>query len=51
MIDKETWKIRADLDKMEKSINYHMYVQYHKKNLLKKKKLSQVTIKQSTVFF
>ena len=49
MIDKETWKIGAGQDKMEKLIKYHMYVQYHKKH--PKKKLYQVTIIQSTVFF
>ena len=30
MIDKETWKIGADHDKIEKIIKYNMYVQYHK---------------------
>ena len=49
MIDKETWKIGAGQDKMEKLIKYHMYVQYHKKH--PKKKLYQVTIKQSSFFF
>ena len=28
-----------------------MHVQYHKKRLFEKGKLSQVTVKQSTVFF
>ena len=33
-------------------IEYHMHVQYHKKHLFEKeKKLFQVTVKQSTVFF
>ena len=51
MIDKETWKTGTDRDKMEKLINYHMHVQYHESVFLKKKNLSQVTVKQSTVFF
>ena len=44
MIDKETWKIGTDCDKMEKLIKYNMPVQYHKKCLLweKKQKLSKV---------
>ena len=32
-------------------MKYHMHVQYHKKHLFKKEKSSEVTIKQSTVFF
>ena len=36
---------------MEKLIKYHMHVQYYKKRLFEKEKLSQVTVKQSTVFF
>ena len=51
MMDKETWKIETDRDKMKKLIKYHMHVQYHKKHLFEKEKLSQVTVKQSTVFF
>ena len=50
MVDKETWKIGTDCDKMEKLIKYHMHVKYHKKGLLKKKKLFQATVKQSTFF-
>ena len=37
MIDKETWKIGTDSDKMEKLIKYNMPFQYHKKCLLGKK--------------
>ena len=52
MIDKETWKIGTDRDEMEKLIKYYMHVQQHIKIIfLKKKWLSQVTVKQSTVFF
>ena len=36
MIDKETWKIGKNHDKMEKLIKYNMPVQYHKKHLLEK---------------
>ena len=36
MIDKETWKIGTDCDKMEKIIKYHIHVQYHKKHLFEK---------------
>ena len=36
MIDKETWKIGKDCDKMEKLIKYHMHVKYHKKSLFEK---------------
>ena len=46
MINKETWKIGTDRDKMEKLIIYHMHVQFHRKHLVEKeKKLSQVTVK------
>ena len=38
MIDKETWKIGTDCNKMEKLIKYNMPVQYHKKHLLEEKK-------------
>ena len=38
MIDKETWKIGTDHDKMEKLIKYHLHVQYHKNHLLEKEK-------------
>ena len=31
MIDKETWKIGTDRDKMEKLIKYNKPGQYHKK--------------------
>ena len=34
MIDKETWNVETDRDKMDKVIEYKMYVQYHKKCLL-----------------
>ena len=37
MIDKETWNIRTDRDKMEKSIKYNMPVQYKKCIFLKQK--------------
>ena len=40
MMDKETWKIRTDPDKMAKSIKYHMHVQNHKRCLLEKTCLS-----------
>ena len=42
MIDKETWKIGTDCEKMEKLINNHMHVQYHKKCLFEKKKKNDV---------
>ena len=51
MIDKETWKIGTNCDKIEKLTKYHMHVQYYKKRLFEKEKLSQVTVKQSTFFF
>ena len=51
MIDRQTWKIGTDCDKMEKCIKYHMHVHYYKKRLFEKAKLSQVTVKQSTAFF
>ena len=52
MIDKKKWKIGTDRDKMEKIIKYYMHVQQHIRNIfLKRGRLSQVTVKQSTVFF
>ena len=48
MIDKETWNIRTDRDKMEKSIKYNMPVQC-KKYFFKTKTSSNV--KQSVVCF
>ena len=51
MIDKETWKIETDSDKMDKLLKHYMHVQNYKKRLFEKEKLSQVTVKQSTVFF
>ena len=48
MIDKEIRKIGTNRDKLEKLIKHNMSVQHHKKCLLEKKQLSQVT---STVFF
>ena len=48
MIDKERWKIRTNCDKMEKLSNTSCI---SKSVFLKKKKLSRVTVKQSTVFF
>ena len=42
MIDKETWKIGTDCDKIEELIKYNIHVQYHK-NVFFLKKLSQVT--------
>ena len=36
MIDKKTWKIGTDRDKMEKLIKYRMHV-YHKKRLFEKR--------------
>ena len=50
MLDKETWKIETDRDKMENLIKCHIHKQYHKKASFWKRKLSQVTVKQSTVF-
>ena len=50
-MDKETWKIGRDCDKLEKLIKYYMDVKYHKKCLSEKEKLSQVTIKQSSFTF
>ena len=35
---------------MEKLIKYHLHVQYHKKRLFEKEKLSQVNVKQSTIY-
>ena len=49
MADKETWRIGADCDKIEKLIKCNMHIQYHK-SIFMKKRLSQVT-KQLTVFF
>ena len=43
MIDKETWTIGIDLDKMEKLIKFI-------KSVFLKKKLSQVTVKHYTDF-
>ena len=34
MIDKETWNVETDCDKMGKIIKYKMFVQYYKKRLL-----------------
>ena len=51
MIDKETWKTGTDHDKMEKLIKYDMHIQYHEKCLFKRRKLSQVAVKQSIFFF
>ena len=48
MIDKETWKIGTERDKMKKWIKYHMHVQYHKKYLFKKETKVQITRKAST---
>ena len=50
MTGKENEKIGTEFDKMEKLIKYHMHVQHHKKRLFEKEKLSQVTVKQFTVF-
>ena len=47
MIDKQTWKIGKDHNKMEKLIKYHMHVQYHKKHLFKKETKVQITRKAS----
>ena len=44
MIDKEIRKIGTNRDKMEKLIKHNMSVQHHKKCLLEKKQLSQVTL-------
>ena len=35
-----TDKIGTDCDQMEKLIKYHLHVQYHKKRLFEKEKLS-----------
>ena len=37
-MDKETWKIGTDRDKMEKLIKYHMHLQHHRKHLFEKEK-------------
>ena len=34
MLDKETWIVETDCDKMEKIIKYKMSVQYHKKQFI-----------------
>ena len=51
MVREETWKVGTDCDKMDKLIKYHIHLQYHKKCVFEKEKLSQVTVKQSTAFF
>ena len=51
MIDKETWKIGADRDEMEKLIKSKCMYNIIKSIFLKKKKINQLTVKQSTVFF
>ena len=38
MIDKETWKIRAECDKMEKLIKNHIHIKYHKKDYFEEEK-------------
>ena len=48
-IDKETWKIGTDHNKLEKIIKY-MPAQ-HKKHLLEKKNPFSSNIKESTAFF
>ena len=50
MIDKETYKIGTDCDKMEKLIKYNTHVQYHKSVFLKKKKAFSGKVKQFTFF-
>ena len=47
VIDKEKRQIGTNHDKMEKVIKYYLHVKKHHFLL---KELSQVTIKQSTVF-
>ena len=51
MIDQETWKIGTDRDKVEKLSNTICMYSIIKTVFLKKKKLSQATVEQSTVFF
>ena len=51
MIDKETWKIGTDRDKLEKLIKYHMHIQYHKKNLFEKEKIFSSNRKTIHCFF
>ena len=56
MIDKETWKIGTDCNKMEKLIKYNIYVQYYNKSIFlkkkkKKKNIISNKIKKLTVFF
>ena len=48
MIDKETWNVETDHDKMDKIVKFKMSVQY-KKHLLFKKTFSG-KVNQSTVF-
>ena len=53
MIDKETYKISTDHDKMEKLIKYNTHVQYHKSFFFKKKKKKKAfsgKVKQFTFF-
>ena len=51
MIFKETWKIGAELNNMEKLTKTTFIYNIIKSVFLKKKNISQVTVKQSTVFF
>ena len=50
MIDKETWNVETDCDKMDKISKYKMPVQCHKMRLLFTKTFSS-NAKQATVFF
>ena len=50
MIDKETWNVETNRDKMDKIIKYKISVQYHKMHVLFTKTFSS-NVKQSTVFF
>ena len=47
MINKKTWKIGSDRDKMEILIKYHVHVKYQKKILFEKEN-TFFTVKQST---
>ena len=46
MIDKETWKIGTDCNKMEKLIKYNIYVQYYNKSIFLKKKKKKILKKK-----
>ena len=51
MPGKETLKIGADRDKMEKLIKYHIHVHYHIKRFFEKEKTSSSNGKAIHCFF